>query len=102
MAVAFVQEWDGDPDNHATTNYDRIREALNVDADKPAGLIVHTAGFVGGGVFRIADVWESEEHVKRFMDDRLMPTVEKLMAGGGNPEPPTREYTYELHDVVTG
>jgi hypothetical protein len=102
MAVAFVQEWDGDADDRSTNNYDAIREALHVDADKPAGLIVHTAGFAGGGVFRIFDVWESEEHVKRFLDERLMPTVEKVMAGGGTGEPPAREYTYELHDIVRG
>jgi hypothetical protein len=49
-----------------------------MEADPPTGLIFHTAGFSGTGLFRIFDVWESEE-------DRAPPSV---------------QYTYELHDVI--
>jgi hypothetical protein len=101
MAIAFVQEFDGDPNDRSTTNYDAIAQELKGAADSPPGLIVHTAGFVGDGVFRIFDVWESEQDHKRFMDERLMPIVERVMASGGG-APPAREYTYELHDLVTG
>ena len=33
------------------------------------------------GVFRILDVWESREHAQRFIDERLMPIVNELLAG---------------------
>jgi hypothetical protein len=102
MAIAFVQEWDGDPNDRTTTNYDAINAELAAGGDTPDGLIVHSAGFVGDGVFRIFDVWESEEHANRFMEDRLMPIVQKRMAAGGSGGPPDRQYTYELHDVIKG
>jgi hypothetical protein len=64
-------------------------------------LIAHTAGFAGGGVFRIFDIWESEEAAARFREERLMPIVLEMMASGGA-APPAREYTYELHDLARG
>ena len=99
MAIAFVQEWDADGGDRETTNYDAIRRSLNVDTNKPAGLIVHRAGYTQDGTFRIFDVWESEEHCKRFLEERLMPIVQKRMAEGAA-QPPARQYTYELHDVI--
>ncbi|MBA2476868.1 MAG: hypothetical protein H0V40_13045 [Actinobacteria bacterium] len=101
MPIAYLQEFDVDDDDRSTTNYDAVKERLNVHADPPDGLIVHTAGF-DGGVFRIFDVWESEEHHKRFRAERLMPIVEQVMSEGGTGGAPAREYTYDLHDVVQG
>jgi hypothetical protein len=101
MAVAYVQEFDAG-DDRSTTNYDAIAKELGADTDKPAGLIVHTAGFTADGVFRIFDVWESEADLKRFLDERLMPIVGRMMAEDPSATPPAREYTYELHDVVGG
>jgi hypothetical protein len=101
MAIGMVQEFDVDPDDRSTTNYDAIAAELNPAADPPAGLILHTAGFTGTGVFRIMDVWETEADWTRFRDERLMPIVEKIVmgAGGGDVAEPPREYTYELHDL---
>jgi hypothetical protein len=100
MAIAMVQEFPVDPADRSTANYDGIKEGLNVDADPPQGLIVHTAGFTGTGLFRIFDVWESEEAWQRFNQERLMPLVQPMIDSGE--APPTTEYTYELHDVVKG
>jgi hypothetical protein len=100
MAIAMVQEFTVEPGDTSTTNYDSIKERLNVDADPAAGLICHTAGFTGTGVFRIFDVWESQEAWQRFNDERLMPAVQPVIEAGG--APPSAEYTYELHDVITG
>ena len=78
MAVAFVQEFaivDGDT---STTNYDKVVEELDLGGSGVEGLIVHTAGFDHDrGVFRIVDVWESREAGQRFMDERLMPIIER-------------------------
>jgi hypothetical protein len=95
MPIAYVQEFEA-TDDRTTTNYDAVKEKLNVEQDPPDGMIIHTAGFTDEGVFRIFDVWESEEQHARFMTDRLMPIVQDVIEGGAGP----RESTYELHDVV--
>jgi hypothetical protein len=100
MAIAMVQEFTVESGDTSTTNYDSVKERLNVDADPPQGLILHTAGFTGTGIFRIFDVWESEEAWQRFRDERLAAAVQPVIEAGGNP--PSAEYTYELHDVITG
>ena len=101
MAVAFVQEFaivDGDM---STTNYDAV--AAEIGHDAPDGLVVHTAGFdVDRGVFRIFDVWVSREAGQRFLDETVMPIIERLAAeaGEGNFNPPGHETWYELHHVL--
>ena len=99
MAIAMVQEFTVDPDDRGTTNYDSINQRLNVVDDPPAGLIVHTAGFTGAGVFRIFDVWESEADLQRFQTERLLPLIQPMLEAGAG-APPSVEYTYELHNVA--
>jgi hypothetical protein len=100
MSIAYVQEFPA-TDDRTTTNYDSIKERLNVEGDRPDGLIIHTAGFTSEGVFRIFDVWESSAQHTEFRNNRLMPIVEDMMQGGsGGPMP--SETTYDLHDVVRG
>jgi hypothetical protein len=96
VPIALVQEFEVAADDRSTTNYDAIRDRLGVDADPPAGVIFHTAGFTGTGLFRIFDVWESEDAWRRFREERLMPAVQAVAQGA----PPPVEYTYELHDFV--
>ncbi len=99
MAVAVIQEFAIEGDNRTTSNYDRIQEALGTRDNPPAGGLVHTAGFdEQAGVFRIFDVWESEEAWEAFSNDRLMPIVKPLMAQGAR-APETR--VYELHNFMS-
>jgi hypothetical protein len=101
MAVAFVQEFEIVSDDRSTANYDAVASRLQGEA--PDGLIVHTAGWdEERGVFRVLDVWESREHAQRFIDERLMPIVNELLAGRDDAPPPSKEYYYDLHDVVRG
>ena len=101
MAVAFVQEFNFEPGDRSTTNYDAV--AARLGDVRPDGLLIHTAGFDDdAGVFRIFDVWESQEQGRRFTDEQLKPIIEELMADA--PErsagPPQRETVYELHDLI--
>ena len=95
MPVAFIQEFA--IEDRSTTNYDAISERLR--GGPPAeGLIIHTAGFDDdAGVFRIFDVWGSEEQVVAFQERVLELVREMAPADGAGP---TRTTIYELHDVV--
>ena len=98
MAFAVIQEFPIEGDDRTTTNYDRVQEALGTQGNPPAGGLVHTAGFdEAAGVFRIFDVWESEEAWNAFFDDRVMPIVRPLLEQGAR-QPETR--TYHLHDFM--
>ena len=99
MAIAVIQEFPIEGDNRTTTNYDRIQEALGTRDNPPDGGLVHTAGFDDqAGVFRIFDVWESQEAWEAFSRDRLMPVVKPMMEQGGS-APETR--VYPLHAFMS-
>jgi hypothetical protein len=98
MAIMQIQEFEVAEDL-STTNYDGVNERLGADTDPPEGLLVHTAGFTGTGLFRIADVWESEADWERFRDGRLAEAMKPMMESGEG-TPPTAEYSYELHHVI--
>jgi hypothetical protein len=97
MAVAFIQEW-RDP-SPGTDNYDAVASKLDAQNNPPEGLIAHTAGRDGSGVWRVFDIWESPEHAERFREERLMPIVRQLMEDRPDATPPDVVDTYELHDV---
>jgi hypothetical protein len=101
MAVAYVQEFA--IADRTTTNYDFVADKIG---DGPfQGLIVHTAGFDDdAGVFRILDVWESQEDAERFIAEHVQPLIEQGPGAFPNPDAfaePTREGFYELHHVVS-
>jgi hypothetical protein len=60
-----------------TAFYQRIRDDLG--DTPPQGLIVHLAMERPEGGLRYLDVWESEDDVNRFVDERLHPVVHRLL-----------------------
>ena len=107
MAIAYVQEFEIKDGDTSTTNYDAVNAALNLQ-EAPEGLLIHTAGFdLDAGVFRIFDVWETRAHGEKFIEERLGPIIEHMVAAAAqNPDadfdPPSREAWYELHDSISG
>ena len=98
MAIAVIQEFPIEGDDRTTTNYDRVQEALGTRDNPPAGGLVHSAGFdEQAGVFRVFDVWESQEAWEAFFNDRLMPVVTPLTEEGSR-SPEIR--VYQLHDFM--
>lgn len=100
VAVVFIQEFP--IADRTTKNYDFVADKIG---DGPfEGLIVHTAGFDDEtGVFRILDVWETQEHAERFIAEHVQPMIEQGPGAFPNPDAfaePTREGFYELHHVV--
>ena len=101
MAVAYIQEFP--ITNRSTENYDFVAEKIG---DGPFdGLIAHTAGFDDEArVFRILDIWESQEHAQRFLDEHVQPLIDQGPDAFPNPDnftQPTRDGFYELHQVVS-
>jgi hypothetical protein len=77
--------------------YDAVNAKAGVSENPPEGLLMHTAGEVDGQ-WQIVDVWESEEHARRFDEQRLAPAIEAVV-GSTPPGPPPRT-VYELHRVI--
>jgi hypothetical protein len=97
VAVAFIQDFP--IEDRSTTNYDAVAERLG--DIQPDGLLIHTAGFDNdAGVFRIFDVWETQEQGERFMQEQIQPILEEMMESRSDLPPPSREGWYELHDVI--
>lgn len=101
MPVASVMEFDVEPGDRSTTNYDALAARLR-DQGPPKGLILQTAGFTPDDIFRVFAVWESAEDVQRFTDEVLMPTLQSLPAPTEGARPPDRQYVYPLHDLQRG
>jgi len=70
--------------------YEQVAAEAHIDAERPDGLIIHTASETADGTVRIVDVWESAQHVEEFERTRLMAAFEAIGAPGG---PPQREIT---------
>jgi hypothetical protein len=101
MAVAYIQEFP--ITNRSTENYDFVADKIG---DGPFdGLIAHSAGFDDdAGVFRILDVWETQEQAERFLEEHIQPLMEEGPGAFPNPDnftPPTRDGFYELHHAVS-
>jgi hypothetical protein len=101
VPVASVLEFDVEPGDRSTTNYDGLAARLR-DHDRTKGLILHTAGFTPDDIFRVFAVWESAEDAQRFTDDVLMPMLRSLPAPTEGARPPDRQYVYPLHDLQRG
>jgi hypothetical protein len=79
--------------------YDAVNAAVGVDETPPEGLLVHTAGEVDGRL-QIVDVWESEEHARRFDSERLGPAIEQVAGGAPPSGQPASTTAYELYRVI--
>ena len=54
----------------------------------PDGCLIHTAGQGEQGWY-IYDIWESQEHFQRFVEEKLRPAMESIgVADGGTPPKP--------------
>jgi hypothetical protein len=77
MPIMMVMEWPG----VTAQKYDEVRSTVNWEGDVPTGAKYHVASFPASGA-RITDVWDSAEDFQRFVDERLMPGVQKVGVEG--------------------
>jgi quinol monooxygenase YgiN len=75
-------------------HYDAVSERTGTD--KPDGVHVHIVGATDGG-FTVIEVWDSEEHINRYMEQGLGEAIQEVMAEAGVPEP--RITQFEVHKL---
>ena len=84
---------------------DAVTKEMDVKANPPSGLIVHTDYIDDSGRVRGIDVWESQEAFDDFGQNRLMPAIQKVAAQVGmdpGDGPGPEHVIIQLHDVVRG
>jgi hypothetical protein len=99
MAVMMIQTL---PAGVPIAMLDAVTVKMDVKANPPDGLIVHTHYEDEGGV-RVTDVWESEQAFRTFQEERLMPAMQQVASENGmelDGQPENR--VIELHDFVRG
>ncbi|SRR6476646_10387900 len=81
-----------------------VSESMGVRDNPPDGLILHLLTDVPEGV-HVTDVWESAAQFQKFLDEQLMPGMQKVMAERGIsvdesalPQPSFEE----AYDIVRG
>lgn len=65
-------------------------------ATAPEGLIIHTAGPLLNGKWRVFDVWESVEAFWRFFDAQVLPAAQEL---GQEPTSARPEF-FSIHNMI--
>jgi hypothetical protein len=50
--------------------YESLRKEVNWEGNPPPGVIFHAASFDNSGNLRVADIWESEDHLNNFFKSR--------------------------------
>jgi hypothetical protein len=86
MAIAMVV----DNPHGSEELYERVRELIGLE--RPAGGMCHLAGPRPEGGWRVIDVFDSEDDAKRFVQERVLPSIEAV--GAELPPPPRFWHVY--------
>ncbi len=73
--------------------YEKGRKEVNWEGNSPPGMIFHVASFDDSDNLHVVDIWESEEQMTNFFNNRLMPYLQKV-----NVSLPKGEI-YPIHNV---
>jgi hypothetical protein len=92
MAVTMLMHWPG----MTSAQYDAVMARLDLDANPAAGSILHMAAVTDEGV-EVCDVWQTEQALSSFIEQRLLPVVGELGIGG---EPEIK--VIPLHNLYAG
>jgi hypothetical protein len=89
MAVVWILEWDG----FTPEQYEDLKGRVGWDGEPPAGLQHQVTAFSDKALI-LTQLWQSPDHVLRFMEDRLLPAIRAM---GVNSMP--RVDQYRVHSV---
>ena len=73
MAVAMTMHWPG----LTSDQYDAVMAKLGLDANPPAGAVLHVASETDQGI-DVFDVWQTEQAFSSFLEQRWLPVVSEL------------------------
>jgi hypothetical protein len=74
--------------------YEQLRARLGLE--RPAGGIFHVAGPSPNGGWRVIEIWESEDEMNRFFQERFIPALHEF---GFEGPPPPRE-VWPVHNAM--
>lgn len=84
--IVMLMQWTG----VTKELYEKVRKQVNWEGEVPKGAVLHIAAFDEKGI-RVTDIWESEEDLNSFIQNRLMPVTKELIDTEPNVE------IYPLH-----
>ena len=70
MAVSVVAHFP----ELTTETYDEVIASLDLDANPPAGAILHVAGEADGSI-TTSEIWQTEQTFRSYLDYRLRPAL---------------------------
>ena len=74
--------------------YESLRKEVDWEHNHPPGGIFHAAGLDNSGNnIRVADVWDSEEDLNKFVNERLMPVMQQSKV------PPPQMEIFQIHNI---
>lgn len=73
MSTVMLMSWP----EVSEEQYQQARKEINWEGDTPRGAKFHVA-WMGDDGFHVLDLWESEDLFEKFVQERLMPGVQKL------------------------
>ena len=74
MAVMMIMDLEG----ATTEQYEAVNAAIGIDENNlPQGLIQHAVGPTDEGGLLIVDIWESEEDLGRFIEEKAVPAMQQ-------------------------
>jgi hypothetical protein len=73
MATVMMMHWP----EVSKEQYEKARKEVNWEGNVPNGAKFHVAWFGQDGL-RVLDLWESQQEFERFVEQRLMPAVQKI------------------------
>ncbi len=73
--------------------YEALRKEVHWENRLPPGAVVHAAGFDAAGHLHVADVWDSEAAMNAFVQQRLLPAMQKLKV------PAPKVEVFPLHNL---
>jgi hypothetical protein len=71
MAVAYTYDVSADPET-----YRRVADEADMSR-KPQGLLLHAAGKADTGAWHIIEVWESDDARNQWVQERLLPALQR-------------------------
>ena len=77
MATVMAMHWP----EVTKEQYEAVRREVNWEGDVPAGAKFHVAWFGDDG-FHVIDLWDSPSQFDAFVQQRLMPGVQKIGVQG--------------------